>query len=125
MAVVMLAFGSMLFGCDVGMKQDTLGIIEKTQVISNDTSKGKVESLQMLGEVAPTCIDTTVTTQETVITGIIAVPEPPTPEIMGDVMITPDSLIHPTIDTTVIMGAPLPTKKPASDTSKCKDTGYY
>lgn len=133
MAVVMLAFGSMLFGCDVGTKQNTIGDVEKIQTAPKDTIK--VESYQTLGEPA-ICTDSTVNNSNFVITGITVAEEPPVPEIMGDMIMIPDTTTKQRIDTldynNTFTGkillekkADTATKKPVSDTTKCPDTGYY
>jgi hypothetical protein len=139
MAVVMLAFGSMLFGCDVDMNQHTQGktVIEKTPStnLTGDTVLIDPNPM-MLGEIAPettpkkaNCIDST---NYGVMTGAVVAMPVERGEVMGDIESVPDSMVKPPVTDTskyIKMGEiklpPVEKKRPVSDTSKCKDPGYY
>jgi hypothetical protein len=127
MAVVMLAFGSLLFGCDVGTKQDTSGKIETHQTVPTDSAK--IESTQMLGFAMPGIDfnDSMMSQKDSAGKQGSDVMGAPSQVLTGDTVVMPNAP-KPLMGRPVLLGEPAiidTTKKPASDTSKCKDTGYY
>ena len=129
MAVVLLAFGSMLFGCDVDVNNHTKGetevhAISNTKLLGDTTA---VDTTEMLGKIAmpmgaPAVIEVD-KDKCNVMTGAVVAP----PVMMGDISVVSDSVVQPVIDTSVYGEISImpPMKKPASDTGKCKDPGYY
>lgn len=134
MAVVLLSFGSMLFGCDVDVNKKTTGKIASPTIENSQTTGDTiaVDSIQTLGEAMPEMGKPIIIKKDescNIMTGAVAVPIDY--QIMGDIAVEPDSIQHRIIDTAVRMkmgeiATPEPVKKkPASDTGKCKDPGYY
>lgn len=133
MAVVLLAFGSMLFGCDVDTNKHTLGVVE-VQKPANTKLTGDtvaVDTSEMLGMITMP-IDSTVLIQKDKNTCNITTGAIVTTSIMGDISVVQDTFEQPVIDTAVasekmgeVVMLPVEKKKPVSDTTTCKDPGYY
>ena len=131
MAIVMIVFSSMLFGCDTAINQNTSEKLEKIQTNLIDTTN--IESSQTLGIAMPGFNDTTFLNINCLIPGNPSVVELPIQTLTGDTVIIPDSVAQPTMGVPILLGKPAivdvasdtATKKPVPDTSKCKDTGYY
>ena len=138
MAVVMLAFGSMLFGCDVGVDNNIVGKVEKidtvTTRLTGDTSVVDINygTMGMVSSpIVPDKIKCVDSTNYGVMTGTVVAMPVERNEVMGDVGVVPDTVVQPSVDTISFtkmgeIAIPEPVrKKPASDTGKCKDPGFY
>ena len=132
MAVMLLAFGSMLFGCEVDVNKHMPVKVEvetgSITILKGDTTT--VDTTEMLGMIAMPTGASVVTEKDKKVCNVItgAVIAPP---IMGDISLVPDTIIKPVTDTVADMRMgeiampQIQKKKPASDTGKCKDSGYY
>lgn len=136
MAVVMLAFGSMLFGCDVGVQDKTVGTIANPK-IENGQTKGDAtvaDTTRTMGAPMPEMGKPVLIKKDApcnTLTGAVA-PPVEYPVLLGEPAMVPDSVVKPPVTDTANyskmgkMAIPgVQKKKPASDTGKCKDSGYY
>ncbi len=132
MAVVLLAFGSMLFGCDVDVSKHTQGIIEvqklpNTKLLGDTTA---VDTTQLPGTVAMPVDAPIVSEKDKRNHDVIPRPLLVPIEIvrMGTVIMVHDSSeVPPEIDTSLYSGISLvsPMQKPIPYTGKSKATNFY
>jgi hypothetical protein len=120
----LIIFGSTLFSCqnhEAKMMNKVEVVGSAAMPLNNEILLGKVAPTEIMGE-AP-MISTLNCFPLTILKGDISI-EPPPPPMMGIIAISDTTTETQQIDTTIMMGAPVPIEHPKKDTIKkdCGDT---